>query len=75
MPTTPSTACQLLGPICCALLLTVPSCVPCPAPCLQKEAALVVQLEAELAAIDKRQGELKKVLYQRFGKSINLADS
>lgn len=31
-------------------------------------------LEAELARIASRQGELKKALYGRFGKSINLED-
>ena len=40
----------------------------------QKNAGSVARLDAELAAIDARQKELKKVLYGRFGKSINLEE-
>lgn len=40
----------------------------------QKEAAVLARLEEELAGIKRRQGELKVVLYARFGKSINLED-
>ena len=42
---------------------------------VQKNEALIELLGAELAAIDSRQGELKVVLYGRFGKSINLEES
>lgn len=49
-----------------------PAPVPrCP---LQKEVALLGKLQAELAHIDARQGELKKALYAKFGNQINLED-
>ena len=58
--------------------LAASSAPPTPAPrprCpLQKEVALLGKLQAELAHIDARQGELKKALYAKFGNQINLED-
>ena len=41
---------------------------------LQRNVALVDVSETELRGIDERQGALKKVLYGKFGGSINLED-
>ena len=41
---------------------------------LQKTEGELEQLRSKISAIETRQAELKKVLYGRFGKSINLGD-
>ncbi len=41
---------------------------------LDADKALRDQLSADMKALDTRLGELKTVLYARFGKSINLED-
>ena len=50
---------------------------PLPPACarLQANEAAIASLLAELTGINARQQELKKILYGRFGKSINLEDS
>ncbi len=50
-------------------LTNLPACLA-----LQKNTEAVDTLETELRGIDERQSELKKLLYAKFGKSINLED-
>lgn len=40
----------------------------------QKNVASIATIEAELSRIEVRQAELKKLLYAKFGKGINLED-
>jgi hypothetical protein len=56
------------------LNLVLVSVCCCPSAPLQKNTTAIDTLDEELRSIDFRQAELKKLLYAKFGRAINLED-